>query len=1020
MTITIPLGLKTAIESGNCVLFIGAGIGYHMTGSDNNLVPDGAALAKELAIHFKIDTDSEDLTKVSQVVALRRGRSDLDDFLRKRLANIVPDEHVRWLTTNRWRAIYTTNYDFGIERAYELNSSPLQAPISISSTQDLVEYDLRFQVPIYHIHGALFGEHQNIVITEDDYTIFRERRRMLFEQLKQQFATSTFLYIGYSHRDPNWKLVLHEIATEFAPSKLPISYRVTPKTDAIDIEILRSRGIECLDCYFNEFAELARSELNAATVQEDQLRQIVKQVPSNLVEAFHNNPAAMIRLLKSWEYVNQAPFDDQPNVEAFLQGDIPNWATMGGKHYFSRDIEEEVFDYLLDYATTTPKGPASHILVGPAGYGVSTILMSLAVRSVTENIGPVFFHKIGQPVLEGDIEYAASLFPNIPFFFIDNAADRRHGLTKAIAVLREQKKPALFLLGEQRNEWAQAKGRISGQQFPVESLSDDEINKLLDFLSKNHALNKLEPLSRDLQFAAVKKTHGKELLVAMREATEELGFDAILEHEYRGIEGDMSKRLYLIVACIYQHDALIRDVILAAILGTSVAEMYLEAKNPTDGVVVFECADEVNNVYIARTRHRTIARIVWERCGSPTDKEEILQSLVSKLNLNYGIDAKAFEKMIRNDHLIDSIRTLEGKTYFFEMACKKDPHSPYVKQHYARMLLREHRPELALAQIDQAMQMPGTTPRVLNHTKGQTLKAMAVNAEGYEIGRKYVARAEQTYRKSISSSPKDEYAYQGLADLFLAWARKSENEEEAAKYIQKAEEVISEGLRNVRVRDGLWIVSSEISNWLGDQPARLQSLERAVKESPTSTVARYLLAKQYRIAGHPEKAKETLHADVLANPDEYRSVLEYALAILDIGTDMTKNWKEAIAVLSLSTTYGLGDSRFISTYGGLLFLNEQFSEAARVFNESVAREFASIEMQNPFFKPTDRVTMAPLRVVGKITDVHYRQCFVEKEGWPPVICMSSKGGPNLRKNLNVSVGIVFSARGAMAITPHLI
>ncbi len=1021
MTISIPLGLKTAIESGNCVLFIGAGIGYHMKGSDGHPIPDGPALAKELAIHFKIATDSEDLTKVSQVVALRRSRADLDDYLRKRLANVEPDEHVQWLTTNRWRAIYTTNYDFGIERAYQHNPSPLQTPVSISATQDITEYDLRFQVPIFHIHGALFGVHQNIVITEDDYTTFRERRRMLFEALKLQFASSTFLYIGYSHRDPNWKLVLHELATEFAPSKLPVSYRVTPTTDPIDIEILSSRGIECIDSYFNDFAVLARHELSATAVRPDQLLQLAKSVPHDLVDAFHNNPAALLRLLSSWEYVNQAPFDAPPNTSAFLRGDIPNWATLGGKHYFQRDIEEEVFDELLDYATLSPKGPASHVLVGPAGYGISTIMMSIAVRLVTEKVGPVFYHRRGYPILEGDIEYAVSLFPNISFFIVDNAADSRHGLTKAIGILRDRKKPGLFLLGEQKNEWQQAKGRVSGQQFPVEALSDEEINRLLDFLESHHALNKLEPLGRDLQFTAIKKTHGKELLVAMREATEELGFDAILENEYRGIDGELSKRLYLIVACIYQHDALIRDAILASILGTSIGDMYAETKDPTDGVIIFECIDEARNVYAARTRHRTIARIVWERCGSPTQKEEILQGLIQKFNLNFWVDAKAFEQMIRNDHLIDSIRMLDGKTQFFEMACKKDPQSPYVKQHYARMLLRENKPELALGQIDQAFLIPGSTPKILHHTKGMTLKAMAIGANSFELGRKYVARAEQAFRTSITLNPKDEYAFQSLAMLFLDWAKRSENDDEATKYIQKAEEVISQGLRAVRVRDGLWIASSEIANWLGDQPTRLSALERAVREVPTSAVARYLLARQYRITGLPDKAKETLHSVVAANPDEYRSVLEYALAILDSGTDASQNRKEAIAVLSLSTTYGLADPRFIATYGGLLFLNEQFNDATRIFQESIKREFVGPDMQTAFYKPMDLLKNDPLRIAGKVIDVHFRLSKIEREGWPPLTCLSSKvGGLVLRKGMKVTAEIVFSAKGPMAIAPRAI
>lgn len=1018
MSMTIPLGLKTAIESGNCVLFVGAGIGYDMKDPFGNDVPDGNALTKEIADHFKIDTDSTDLAKVSQIATLRRSRAELDDFLRRRLANVEPKESVKWLATIRWKAIYTTNYDSGIERAYEHNPSPLQTPLSISATQQLIDFDTRFQVPIFHIHGALFGAYQNIVITQDDYTTFRERRRMLFERLKLQFATSTFLYIGYSHRDANWQLVWQELTSEFAPSKLPVSYRISPYNDPLDIELLRARGLETIECFFKDFALLARNELIASTVEPDELRQLAKSIPTDISHAFNNNPAAVIRLLSSWEYVNQAPFDANPNIEAFLHGDIPNWAILSGKHYFQRDIEEEVFDELLDYATLSPKGPASHVLVGPAGYGISTLLKCLAVRLVAEKVGPVFFHKNGYPVLEGDIEFATSLFQNKPIFIIDNAADSKHGISKAIQLLRDQKKAAMFLFGEQKNEWQQSKSRVSGKQFPVETLSDAEIHRLLDFLHRHHALNKLEPLSQEFRFIAVKKTHGKELLVAMREATEDLGFDAILENEYRGIAGEFSQRLYLTVACIYQYGTYVRDRILAEILDTSVDNMYAHIKDSTDGVVMFECISEIDMVYAARTRHKTIARIVWERCGDPSQKEEILQALISKVNLNYRVDAKVFENLVRNDHLIDSIRTLDGKTKFFEMACKKDPQSPYVRQHYARMLLREKKLVLALTQIEQAFAIysGGSKPKILHHTKGMILSAMALDSEGFEVGRKYVARAEQAFRHSISLDAKDDYAYQGLAKLFLEWAKKSNaGEEESTKYIQKAEEVISQGLRVVRERDSLWIVSSEIANWLGDQEKRLIALERAVKEVPTSSVARYLLARQYRLAGFPEKATPILHPIVTSNPDDYRVVLEYALSVWQING----NLREAIALLSLSTTYGLGDPKFIATYGGMLFLNGQFTEANRIFEESVRREFSETDMNMVSFKPFGINTNEPLRVEGKVVNVHFRTTTIEKEGWPLLSCAISKtGNLILRKDMKVTVEIVFSAKGAEAVAPR--
>lgn len=1018
MSITIPLGLKTALESGECVLFLGAGIGAHLRSADNKVAPDAPQLAVELATYFNVDTKSTNLAKVSQVIEIRKSKSEIEDYLRKRLANLEPDSRLQWLSTLRWRAIFTTNYDAGIERAYELNPKPPQTPVTIASTNELTSYDPRFQVPIYHIHGALFGGRDGIVITENDYTKFSERRRMLFELLKYNFATSTLLYIGYSNQDPNWDLVLNEIAKEFAPSRLPQSYRIAPSTDSLDVEILHAKGVETVSSTFEEFSLLAATQLTDVQMEPDQLRKLQSTVPSDLFSAFEKNPAATLRLLASWTYVNQSPFNETANTDSFLKGDRPNWSLIAHGYYFSRDIEEDTFDELLDYATSSPKRPGSLLVLGSAGYGTTTFLMSLAVKLIKERVGPVFFHRPGAQFLEGDIDFAVSIFPNAPFFVVDNAGDSAAELNAAVTLLRNMGRPAFFMLGERRNEWRQSRGKLSGQQYDLEPLSDAEINRLLDFLTTHKALNKLAPLTHELQVSAIKQRHGKELLVVMREATEDKRFDAIIEDEFRGINDDISRQLYLAVCCLYQHGAYARDRVLADILKVTVEEMYARTGTATEGVVIFDCIDETKGVYAARARHRVIAAIVWERCGDPTTKEEVIQASLSALNLNYKADAQAFEHLVRSDHLIEGIRTFEGKVRFFETACKKDPNSPYVRQHYARMLARERKSELALSQIDLAIALnPKAPPRVLFHTKGLILSQLATSIESADVARKRLVQAEESFRHAMALNRKDEYTYQGLATLYLDWAKRATSEQESAEYISKSEETISEGLRNVKLRDGLWIVSSEIEKWLGNQPSRLKALERAVQEAPGSVVARYLLARAYRNAGSPDKAKKVLGPVIEHHQNEFRAFVEYALALIDLG----ESRKQANAILNLSTLYGLGDPRFIATYGGLLFLEQQFTEADKVFRESIKREFPSLEQITVHYRPTSGTPRKPLRMEGKVIIVKNSYSLIEVEGYPPIVCPSSKyGNTTLRKGMKVSFEIAFSAKGPVAYYPMIV
>jgi SIR2-like protein len=317
---SIPLGLRHAMESGECVLFIGAGIGSNVSRPDGKAGPSGGTLARELAENFDIDPgENPDLTKIAQVVELRKGRLELETFLKSRLADLEPDAALRWLFSLRWKAIFTTNYDRAIQRAYELNSKPVQQPRTIALTPELVACDPRFDVPVYHLHGTLFGfSEPSIIITQNDYAKFRERRRMLFEILKKEFATSTVLYIRYSHRDSNWKAIYDEIASEFFPSRLPPSFRVAPDTDPLDIEILKSGGIDTSSLSLDDFSKAGSAVLRNLAEETEKLKKLKAAIPSDLIGACEKTPSAVLRFLASWTYVNQAAFNDPPQHACFF------------------------------------------------------------------------------------------------------------------------------------------------------------------------------------------------------------------------------------------------------------------------------------------------------------------------------------------------------------------------------------------------------------------------------------------------------------------------------------------------------------------------------------------------------------------------------------------------------------------------------------------------------------------------------------------------------------------------------
>jgi tetratricopeptide (TPR) repeat protein len=1019
--VELPIGLRSALETGSAVLFVGAGVGHHARGRDGRPAPDASELARELAGRFEVNYEGEpDLAQIAEIVVLRKkGRDELHAFLRERLSDLEPDEDLVWLFSLTWKAIYTTNYDRLIQRAYELVANPTQEPVTMAESSELRDFDPKFQVPVYHLHGSLFeGREPFALICQTDYARFKESRRMLYEVLQQQYATNPILYVGYSHRDPDWHTISEELREEFQPSIPPESYRVTPSTPPLEREILESQRVHSLDGNLTDFRVAVAESLGELRVEPHSLASLRESVPTDLQPAFTENPAGAVRLVGSWDYMNQAAYHDPPpNVEDFLRGDQPTWALIAQGLYFERDVEALLLDECVDFSTSPDREVRVLSLLAPAGYGTTTVLKALAVSLVNETDNRVFFHKPGRPFLEGDIEFAARLGSDPTFVIVDNAGDHVTRLATIINRLRQLGANVCLILGERLNEWRQAHPRFQTIEFGIEPLSDGEIDRLLECLSRNGALGVLKDLTRSLQVSAIKSRHNKELLVAMREATEGRAFDAIIEDEYRSIASEDGRRLYAAVSAFYRLRAYARDQVLARMLGRNFANLYEGVGDETEGVVEFELMDEAVGIYAARTRHHIIAHIVWERCLEEADRRELLMTAMNSLNLNYSLDVQAFDHFVQDDDAVDSIRSFEDKVRFFEDALNKDPRNPYVLQHYARMLRRAGQQSLALDQIRKAIEL-GPDVRVLYHTQGLVLSDLALDDSiSWDVRRRRLVQSEGVFRHTIALGKRDEHGYHGLAQLYLGWAKAAPSEAETADYIRKAEEVIAEGLKHVRVREPLWIVSSEVYQWLGNHPAAMTALESAVASTPGGIWGRYVLGRLHLERGNPQKAVEILAPLVEQAPEEVRPCLTFAQAQYRSGVDL----KQCIATLRLCSPHGLRYPKYLATLGGMLTAVGEFTEAKQVFGEHRKRGFGFREVTQVQFKILEDDRVTPARFEGRVLNVTAGYSFIGTASMPDFFYPGSKVGDEiLRLGMEVSFVAGFTAKGGQATSVQVV
>mgnify|MGYP001806199693 CR=1 FL=1 len=796
---------------------------------------------------------------------------------------------------------------------------------------------------------------------------------MLFDQFKSSYPTSPILYIGYSNRDSNWREITTALRAQFFPGTPPRSFRLAPSTPDLEREILESQGIETLPGNVGDFRAAVTARFGDLRVEPATLSRVRSRVPSKLQAAFDQFPTATSRLLNAWEYVNQADFSIDPNTDAFLKGDRPNWGVIGKGQNFERDIERPIVDALLDFATQPNPRAQGRLLLGPAGYGTTTLLMAIAAWYAREDAGSIFLLKPeAQPIL-GDIEFAISISATPPIFVIDNGSEHHFFLGDTVAQLRSADKAACFLVGSRLNEWRQVRSGWNVPEFIIDPLSDDEIDRLIDALSRLNALGRLADVSPELRHAVVKNKNQQELLVTMREVTEGQAFDSIIESEFHNIKDSVAKDAYGLVCGISRVRATVRDGVIADALDMQVHELYNLIDSGLVGIVVPEVLDESRDIDGLRARHQIIADIVWERCLHSLDRESVLTRLLDKLNLTFGPDAKAFRFLTQDSDAVGSLRSFEARISFFERAIRKDPDNPYIRQQFALMLRRENKLDLALSQIERAIKMD-SRKRVLHHTKGLILGQLAAETTSREVARRWLAQAEGAFTHALSMNDRDEYSYQSLANLYLDWAKRTTDENESALYLTKAQEALSNGFDKGRELEYLYVLESKIQDHIGNTPGQLNALRRALEDSPSSANVRYILGNALRRAGEVDESREVLHDGLIQHPGDPRLALAYALTLLTLGREVA----ECAAVLGLAKVRGLRDPAFTAAFSGLLVLGGDEGEAQDVRDQAAQRGFSSTDRRRTYFVPGDYSSEVVLN--GSVVRVSQIFAFVQVAG----------------------------------------
>jgi SIR2-like domain len=270
----------------------------------HDYLPSGGELAGFLAEYFGYPGDegggSSDLARVSQYASVLLGSGPLYEELHQLFdADYPPTELHLFLAQlpalqrerlgkAHYQLIVTTNYDDALERAFRAEGEPYdvvtyvaegehrgkflhwpheEEPRLIEKPNEYTGLALDERTAILKMHGAIDrrdSERDSFVITEDHYIDYLTRTdisNLVPVLLAARLRKSHFLFLGYSMRDWNLRVILHRIWGEQRLSYKSWAIQLEP--EPIEQEFWNKRGVDILQVSLEDYVENLRREARA-------------------------------------------------------------------------------------------------------------------------------------------------------------------------------------------------------------------------------------------------------------------------------------------------------------------------------------------------------------------------------------------------------------------------------------------------------------------------------------------------------------------------------------------------------------------------------------------------------------------------------------------------------------------------------------------------------------------------------------------------------------------------------------
>jgi energy-coupling factor transporter ATP-binding protein EcfA2 len=656
--------LLRQLSNNQVVLFLGAGFSRgakNMLGED---FPTGWGLGEKMW-HFLSYNGNYDSTPLAQMYQrfLTAGikKNEKSTFLETNLlSGDIPDFYDAYAIPH-WFKIYTINIDDILSRTFRKSGRPvdeLRYPIDQYSERD---QSLETTQVVY-LHGQLPCEPDEVIFSTQQYAKAQLSHQPLYGQFVYDYATLPTVFIGTELDEPLFEKYIEAREGKYGFRELrPKSYLITPNLSPVKADNLRDNyNVHHISGTAEDFANWIKSVKSELPVRND----ILKRTFPNLLSVVQYADLAGVSrktILQFAKAFNRVPkeFTVENDRSGFLSGTSPRWNDIVRELDIPRSITSDVYTCLESVLDADSKSDKVHLLsiIGYAGSGKSTLLKRLGIMLSQSGRTVFLSYSDFIPKVHEIIDVLNVIDEQVVFLF-DNAENAMSQLPSLIdSFNKELKNPPILVLGIRTNfsnriDHFISPDTIIRKDFRIPDLNDTEIHHLIEKLDEHNLLGILKGKSEHQRFKEFKYRANRQILIAMKEATNGKSFGDIISDEFYGIQPAEAQILCL---CIALNTELGFTNSKQDLVGFSKAS-HIEALNYFEtvlqGTIMW-----VGNGSRFMLRHRILADFMIRHCADPEMLKEsyirVLSILAPELKKDHGPSKKfnLFKSLINHQTL---------------------------------------------------------------------------------------------------------------------------------------------------------------------------------------------------------------------------------------------------------------------------------------------------------------------------------------------------------------------------------